>query len=389
MIYPFRHLDAYEREDIAFYFGREKDIEKLYQMTFETDLLLVYGASGVGKSSLIRCGLANKFGSYEWEDFWIRKKGKNITASLIDELNKKMKDESNKTTIYEQTFEQKRDRIREQIQILLRKHFKPIYLIFDQFEELYTSGNEEEQNEFYEIVKDILSLNQPVKIIISIREEYLGYLYYFEEVIPYLFSHKYWVKPLKLEVEENSVIDKILESVIKNKDESIVSIKDGDKERLAEGIKQMFKNAETSTVDLPSLQILFDEFYFLCGGNSNFTTKVVFSYANLEKKLNENIQDIVWNYLEKWVLGKVKDIKIKTEIVWRFLEKLVSGKGTKEILSEEDLIKYVFGTEEIRQIKALFNQKNDELDPIKQNENGTWELRHDTLAKCINEKLVP
>jgi Cdc6-like AAA superfamily ATPase len=49
--YPFKYLDAYTREDKDFYFGRDEEVKQLYEMTFQSDLLLVYGASGTGKTS--------------------------------------------------------------------------------------------------------------------------------------------------------------------------------------------------------------------------------------------------------------------------------------------------------------------------------------------------
>jgi antitoxin component YwqK of YwqJK toxin-antitoxin module len=381
-IYPFKHLAAYEREDKTFYFGREKETNELYQMTFETDLILVYGASGVGKSSLIRCGLSNKFKWYEWLDISVRR-GNNINDSLTEELNKQI-DTEDKTVD-----------IAEQIRQLRRQHFMPIYLIFDQFEELYISGNEAEQNQFYASVRKILSLNQPIKIIISIREEYLGYLYDFEKEIPHLFSHKCWVQALKLEVknEGTNIIDEILQGVIDHKEESIVSIPDSDKEELAGGIKQMFGNAGAKTVDLPSLQILFDELYLSQTDDSNFKTETVFSYDKLKEKLNGNIQDILWKYLERLVNDLLKNKKVKPDIIWGFLRELVTDTGTKKNLSEKELKENAdFSELEIAQITTFFG-KNDEkkenniLNAITHNGESRWELRHDVLAKCISEKL--
>jgi Cdc6-like AAA superfamily ATPase len=66
--YPFPFLDAYEREDRDFFFGRDEEIEQLYQLTQQSNIVLLYGHSGTGKTSLIRCGLANKFRSYDWQD---------------------------------------------------------------------------------------------------------------------------------------------------------------------------------------------------------------------------------------------------------------------------------------------------------------------------------
>ena len=79
--YPFKFLDAYTREDAAFFFGREEEIEALYAMVFQTDLILVHGASGTGKTSLIQCGLASKFQPYDWLALNVRR-GKDLNASL-------------------------------------------------------------------------------------------------------------------------------------------------------------------------------------------------------------------------------------------------------------------------------------------------------------------
>jgi hypothetical protein len=68
--------------------------------------------------------------------------------------------------------------------------FKPIYLIFDQFEELYILGTKDEQEKFIESVKEILKAEQPVKMIFSIREEYLGHLFEFEKEVPQLLRKK-------------------------------------------------------------------------------------------------------------------------------------------------------------------------------------------------------
>lgn len=57
---PFKFLDSYTREDREIFFGREQEINELYRHVFESKILLVYGISGTGKSSLIYCGLANK-----------------------------------------------------------------------------------------------------------------------------------------------------------------------------------------------------------------------------------------------------------------------------------------------------------------------------------------
>ncbi len=83
---PFKFLDAYTRRDSKHFFGRDEEIEKLYKMVFETPLVLVYGLSGTGKTSLVQCGLASKFDGPDWFPFFIRRNN-DINQSLHDEID--------------------------------------------------------------------------------------------------------------------------------------------------------------------------------------------------------------------------------------------------------------------------------------------------------------
>ena len=78
---PFKFLDSFTKEDKDIFFGRDKETEELYQKVFESKLLLIYGVSGTGKSSLLQCGLANKFQESDWLPISIRRGG-DINESL-------------------------------------------------------------------------------------------------------------------------------------------------------------------------------------------------------------------------------------------------------------------------------------------------------------------
>jgi ABC-type phosphate transport system ATPase subunit len=78
---PFKFLDSYTKDDREIFFGRDREIEELYHRVFESKIMLVYGVSGTGKSSLIHCGLANKFQDTDWLPLVIRRGG-NIIESM-------------------------------------------------------------------------------------------------------------------------------------------------------------------------------------------------------------------------------------------------------------------------------------------------------------------
>ena len=96
-IYPFKFLDPYGRDDIGLFHGRDEETEALYKMVFEANILVVYGASGTGKTSLVQCGLANKFQSYDWLGINIRK-GKDLNVSLRNALYTAARREQNPQT---------------------------------------------------------------------------------------------------------------------------------------------------------------------------------------------------------------------------------------------------------------------------------------------------
>ena len=63
---PFKFLDAYSKDDKNIFFGREKETEEIYEKLFKSNLLLIYGASGTGKTSILNCGIANSFQESDW-----------------------------------------------------------------------------------------------------------------------------------------------------------------------------------------------------------------------------------------------------------------------------------------------------------------------------------
>ncbi|UCH98331.1 MAG: ATP-binding protein, partial [Candidatus Aminicenantes bacterium] len=171
---PFKFLDAYEKKDKDIFFGRNEEIEILYNNTFKTNLMLVYGQSGTGKTSLIQCGLANRFRETDWFDIYIRR-GDDINVSLRRRIREKA----------DTPIEESAD-VPEAIQSLYLDFLKPIYLIFDQFEELFILGTKEEQQAFFNTIVRLLNSSNGTgrkriscKIIFAMREEYIAWLYDF------------------------------------------------------------------------------------------------------------------------------------------------------------------------------------------------------------------
>jgi ABC-type nitrate/sulfonate/bicarbonate transport system ATPase subunit len=56
---PFKGLNPYAEKDADYFFGREVECEVITANLLASRLTLLYGASGVGKSSVLRAGVAH------------------------------------------------------------------------------------------------------------------------------------------------------------------------------------------------------------------------------------------------------------------------------------------------------------------------------------------
>ena len=56
---PYQGLIPYDEADAPFFFGREKEARLIIANLYASPLTLLYGASGVGKSSVLRASVAH------------------------------------------------------------------------------------------------------------------------------------------------------------------------------------------------------------------------------------------------------------------------------------------------------------------------------------------
>ncbi|MCO6478255.1 MAG: hypothetical protein J5I94_16610 [Phaeodactylibacter sp.] len=187
---PFKFLNPYTIEDQDIFFGREEEVDELYELATKNRLIFVYGPSGTGKTSLVQCGLASRFDGIDWLPVFVRR-GNDINASLRRELLRPLGGE--------EAFQGSNT---EAIEALFNRYLRPVYLIFDQFEELFILGGTEEAPErqaFYESIAGIVDAELPCRVMFVMREDYFGHLNRFEKVIPQLYHNKLRVEPMNRE----------------------------------------------------------------------------------------------------------------------------------------------------------------------------------------------
>lgn len=386
--YPFKFLNAYDQNDTDIFFGRDEEIKALYEMVFQNSILIVYGASGTGKTSLIQCGLAGKFKSYDWLPLIVRR-GSNINVSL----EKILAQEGGDAAGAEEEVAEPDAKVLTGVPKLIRKvylnHFKPIYLIFDQFEELYILGDKDknEETKFIETIKEILASGQTVKLIFSIREEYLGYLYEFERAVPQLLRKKLRVEPMN-----NEKFAKVLTG-INNLKNTNVHFKEDELEPITEGIFNRLKAKEnTLTIQLPYLQVFLDKLYMEITHQDETHEKEAI-ITNKDVEAMGNIGDVLRDFLESQVTSisekkSSPDKPVSTDTIWKILSPFSTLKGTKQPVLIKDLIdNELKGEADITEtlvtecISQEFKNRR-----ILNTTDDQYELTHDSLAKTIAER---
>ncbi|MBN7809651.1 ATP-binding protein [Algoriphagus sp. H41] len=389
--YPFKFLDSYERKDRKVFFGRDEEIRSLYEMVFQSSVVLVYGASGTGKTSLINCGLAGEFQPHDWLALMVRR-GSDINRSLeaaLEQAGGKVDPDAVESKWLDEWEEEPSapsvalTSIAKSIKAVYRKSFRPVYLIFDQFEELFILGTAAEQQEFIETLKGILQSGLPVKVLLSIREEYLGHLFEFERAIPQLLRKKLRVEPMNL-----AKVKDVVTGVAAHED-SNVSIKAGEEDAVAEAIFQKIKGDKKSlTIQLPFLQVFLDKLYLNITGDRSREAAAEFSLEKVREM--GQIGDILSNFLEEQVAEISSGLKqqhpqLHPELTWKILSPFATLEGTKDPITKKELLDRLPNLDPSMVEDVVDAFSNSRL--LRFNENtGTYEISHDSLAKPIAEK---
>lgn len=180
---PFRGIDSFRYADHPIFFAREEETQRLSSLVAVYRGVLLYGESGVGKSSLINAGLLPRAGELGLAPERVRvqpRTGEEIVLERIpvDEAGGRLlpsvlapeRDGSARVVLSTEAFE---ERVRATCD-----HDRRLLIVFDQFEEILTLFEETQeratQARVVAMLERILHAPLPVKLLFSFREDYLG-----------------------------------------------------------------------------------------------------------------------------------------------------------------------------------------------------------------------
>lgn len=376
---PFKFLDSYQKADADVFFGREKETEALYNALSGVKHLMLYGPSGAGKTSLIECGLRNQFSDADWYALTIRK-GADINASVFTAINEALTEKIELDPVTQMPLNTEAE-FGPAVEQLFAERYQPVYLLFDQFEELLISGEEDEKKKFFTLLNKLIRNKVPCRIMLIMREEFIGHLSEFEPLCPTIFQHRFRVEKMgRKNVEE--VIEHILEAPAYSS-----FFKVDDSHKLAESILSKLPDKKKE-IELAHVQVFLGELW---------------DRAQITKKENElpllgsalihdedNLEKILESFLKKQMTELEESYGERVPL--ELLAAMISERFTKLQLSEaaikEDLEqKKVVCKKTIGELLAELHQRRI-IRPLKSGDETQYEISHDVLALVVGQNLT-
>lgn len=189
---PYQRLQAFGREQARFFFGRKKVVQLLMEKLGQANFVPIIGASGSGKSSVVRAGLIPQ----------LEKNGWRILEPILpgDEPLAELK------TVLIELFG--RTEGREVYSLIKTKGLHPVIerlsdserllLVVDQFEEVFTlCPKEEKRRLFIELLTQVAEIpNSRLAIVTTMRADFLEACLSYESLTKLIQNEAVYMPPL-------------------------------------------------------------------------------------------------------------------------------------------------------------------------------------------------
>lgn len=228
-IRPFLGLRSYEEEHKKWFGGRSREIERLLSLIEDNLLTILFGKSGIGKTSLIKAGLLPRIKKNFYWPIYIRIDFEPKAPLPLDQFkatieNQILQKDPKALKIGEMTVWEYLHEVE-----ILGGIVQPV-LFLDQFEELFTLAdlNEPRIEEFLTELGDLAENRVPVKVqevfkaqnrsinssyseaefrvILSFREDYLANMENLRQLMPSIKSSRFRIREMDGENALNAIL---------------------------------------------------------------------------------------------------------------------------------------------------------------------------------------
>jgi hypothetical protein len=350
---PFRNLDWFRRADARIFFGRRKAVQEVLTYIgsiYADQVVLIYGQSGVGKSSFLHAGLMPRLEG-RYTTWYFRREEGNRLGDLMAAFQPSLPDAT-----------------------------RPCVAILDQVEAVYAGTAEEgdaELREFAVLLAQTIRSFPTLKLLISFRKEY------FADIDACLAAHglsykRYFLQPLDTHEIEEAVTGITLDKGAMEKYQLQID------PVVPEKILDLIAGDRQSHI-APTLQIILTKLWK--AATENGTWPPHFSDVLLTSNIKANshflgdfIDEKIWEMEERFPnrqgLGLVLDV----------LSYFVSEITTATERSETQLAQEYHHIPEILALAAALRECRLLSDPAVSGK-GVLRLAHDALAPLVMHRV--
>ncbi|MHA1879364.1 MAG: HEAT repeat domain-containing protein [Candidatus Heimdallarchaeota archaeon] len=361
-------MDFYSENEAEIFKGRDDEIENLSNAILTSPLTILYGKSGIGKTSIIQAGLTPKLRKLSWEVYIVRplkpNLRKKIYTQIIAQKNKLMGEIEPTSSLQE---------ILKKIAEKREVKYCNSLLVIDQFEDFLSVEEKEKEEMANALVRvtaaEKISKNYP-RVLLSFRVEYVT------EIEKYLSDNGIInYERIPLEGLEKNKLDEVSKSIFeankKTISEELLKTISSDLEKTAPNSKYIYP---------PFVQIITNIMIEKMEGQKDKKKTPEEIYSSLGP-----IEQIIANYLLQSLEKIGEKGSENREMVEKILKELTINQR-KNQKSKEELLKKTGMKEDT--LKKLL-EKLTAMRLIRQLQGGEqYELIHDCLAKEVEEQLV-
>jgi hypothetical protein len=186
--YPYKYLDYYEARDQAIFFGRQQDTQRLSALIHAHRLVLLYGTSGAGKTSLLLAGVMPRLERAEppYETVYVRAL-EDPTLAIRRTVRRRLPE----ADLPED------GPLVNLLDAASKALNRTLVIILDQFEEFFIRLSPQFRAAFIAELGALCDARDvPVKVVLSLREDWLASVSEIEARIPEVF--RTWMRLLPL-----------------------------------------------------------------------------------------------------------------------------------------------------------------------------------------------
>jgi formylglycine-generating enzyme required for sulfatase activity len=362
---PYKFLDYFEAADRAIFYGRELEAPALQRQILAHKLTVLYGASGVGKTSLIQAGVMLRLREDGYTAFYVRSLEDPAQAIKVEALRlargpEVQLDEEARGTALPSFLRQ----------VLPTETRLVVFL--DQFEEFFIRLGDGVRRAFIEELAACLEGDAlEMRAVLSLRDDYFVRLDEFAVRYPKVFDNRFRLRNLDEEKARLAIFLPAQQFGLSYEDELL---------------KRLPADLESGGVEPAQLQIVCHKLYEDLVDSGQPTTFTLARYQALG-----GTRAILAGYLDD-VLEKLPEEE--RELARGVLKSMVTGEETKAALSAreiaQDQIVRQLGLDEETVGRILAELRNSRVvRRLTLAEGESYELAHEVMVEKVWEWVTP